>query len=52
MHHSGSCFAGGTLRARVQQGNLAQAHSNRSEGAGLDEMDAGTGNVREVMRGA
>jgi hypothetical protein len=51
MHHSGSCFVVDTLRAQVQ-GNLAQAHSTHPEGAGLDEMDAGTGSVREVMHGA
>ena len=50
MRHSGSDFAQGTLRARVQ-GNLA--HSTCPDEAGVDGTDAGTeGNVREAMHGA
>lgn len=50
MRHSGSGFAQGILRARVQ-GNLA--HSTCSGEAGVDVTDAGMeDNVREAMHGA
>jgi hypothetical protein len=50
MRHSGSGFAQGTLRARVQ-GNLA--YPTCPDEAGVDGRDAGTeGNVREAMHGA
>lgn len=50
MCHSGSGFAQGTLRVRVQ-GNLAQ--STCPDEAGVDGRGAGTGhNVREAMHGA
>jgi hypothetical protein len=50
MNHSGSGFAQGTLRARVQR-NLV--HSTCPDEAGVHGRDAGTeGNVREAMHGA
>lgn len=48
MCHSGSGFAQGTLRARVQ-GNLARS---TWPDVAVDGTDAGTDNVREAMYGA